>query len=129
MVFQVFKLFQLRAQGHLEHAGMRHQVPHQARAMPRQTGHQLLLCSFAQQLLIMGLSQLLGEVVVRHDNLSPFNTLLLAVVSAILFTDRNFLLLAYPTTSPSTSVKELIVITHLWAYNLAQKGAVSRSSE
>src|SRR5712692_208265 len=116
MVFQVFKLFQLRTQGHLEHAGTRHLVTHQARAMPRQIGYQLLLCSFAQQLLIMGLSQLLGEVVVRHDNLSPFNTLLLAVVSAILFTDRNFLLLAYPTVSPSTSVEQLILITYLRAY-------------
>src|SRR5712692_8465645 len=105
MVFQMFKLFQLRAQGHQEHARMRDQLSHQARAMPRQTGYQLLLCSLAQQLLIMGLSQLLGEVVVRHDNLSPFNTLLLAVVSAILFTDRNFLLLAYPTVSLNTSVE------------------------
>jgi len=83
---------------------------------------------FAQQVLMMGLSQLLGEVVVRHDTLSPLNTLLSAGVSAILFTDRNFMLLAYPTVSPNTSVKGLIVITHLWASTHDQKGVVSRET-
>jgi hypothetical protein len=115
MLFQVFKLFQLRAQGYLEHAGMRDQLSRQARAMPRQTDRQPLLCSLAQQLLIMGLSQLLAEVVVRHDNFSPFDTLRLAGVPVTLFTNRNFMHLAYPTVGPNTSVKELILITHLWA--------------
>jgi len=45
VLFQMFKLFQLYAQDPQEHAGMRHQVLHQAGAMLWQVGYQMLLCA------------------------------------------------------------------------------------